>query len=254
MPRQRVGRTRAQRLLVVVSALVLIAGACSANEDSATELNEAASVVQTVTVPPSPDSVADSIVRILGFGCGSPALGSGFAVAEHLIVTSGHLVTGRDPETLGVKRPNGNEYSATLIAFDEHLDLALLQVDGTSFAPVELIQEIPESAGVGIGLRTEVDGQYVNEVDFEVDRVVTVNWDGVFRNTESSFHGVQLNADISRGDSGTALFVNENQVLGLIHSTSRAGLDRGYAVSSIQIAEFLDEEAASGEVVAPRCA
>ena len=141
-----------------------------------------------------------------------------------------------------------------MIAFDEHLDLALLQVEGTSFTPVELLQDIPESSGVGIGLRTEVDGQYVNEVDFEVDRVVTVNWDGVFRNTESSFHGVQLNADISRGDSGTALFLNENQVLGLIHSTSRAGLERGYAVSSIQIAEFVADEATSTEVEASRCA
>ena len=148
-------------------------------------------------------------------------------------------------------RPDGTEYPAVLVAFDEDLDLALLRVDAPVFEPVELLREIPEGDGIAYAVRGE-DG--VEAIDFEIDSAVIVNWDGVFRNTESSFHGVRLNAVIKRGDSGSGLFVADNQVIGLVHSTNRAGLPRGYAVSARQIDDYLATVPTDAEVDAPRCA
>lgn len=200
---------------------------------------------------PSEEAARPSIVRILAFGCGAPALGSGFAVEPDLIVTSGHLVTGRTPDETRVVRPDGDEYPATLVAFDEDLDLALLRVEAPVFEPVELLRDVPEGDGIAYAVRGE-DG--VEAIDFEIDSAVIVNWDGVFRDTESRFHGVRLNAVIKRGDSGSGLFVADNQVVGLVHSTNRSGLPRGYAVSARQIDDYLATVSIDGEVEAPRCA
>jgi hypothetical protein len=83
---------------------------------------------------------------------------------------------------------------------------------------------------------------------------VIVNWDGVFRDTESTFHGLRLLADINRGDSGSGLFISDRDVIGLIHSTNRNGIERGYAVSGKQIAEYLTTVDPDTEVLAARCA
>ena len=202
-------------------------------------------------VPPGVDDVSDSIVRIVGFGCGAPALGSGFAVEAHLIVTSGHLVTGRDPDSLGVVRPSGEEAPALLVAFDPDLDLAVLRVDEIAFTPVALRTDVAAADGVAMAVKAEND---VVPIEFTVDRPVNVNWDGVFRDTESQFHGLQLLADIERGDSGSGLFVSATDVIGLVHSTSRNVPGRGYAVSGRQISEYLETVDPTTEQVAERCA
>ena len=200
---------------------------------------------------PSVEGVATSIVRIVGFGCGAPALGSGFAVEPHLIVTSGHLVTGRDPDSLAVIRPDGQEAPARLVAFDPDFDLAVLRVDGIEFEPVTLRTTVPTDVGLGMAVRSE---NAVTPIDFTVDNPVIVNWDGVFRDSESTFHGLRLLADIARGDSGSGLFISDTEVIGLIHSTNRNGLERGYAVSGLQITEYLDTIDPTTEVIADRCA
>lgn len=203
---------------------------------------------------PDIEIVDESIVRIIGFGCGAPALGSGFAVSENLVVTSGHVITGRDPESLAVLRSSGAEFSATLVGFDLDLDLAVLRVDNAEFTPVNLITAVPVVDGVAVGIRSEAGDPVINEVEFVVDAPVNVNWDGVFRETESRFRGVRIDAEVRAGDSGSGLFVNDHDVIGLIHSRNRNGLPRAYAVGSSEIADFVESIDPTVEVVADRCA
>lgn len=202
---------------------------------------------------PSIDVVADSVVRIIGFGCGAPTLGSGFAVAPDIVVTSGHLVTGRDSETLAVSLVDGSEFLATLVAFDLDLDLAVLKISEPVLRPVNLYTEAPLVEGVAIGIRSHAGEPVMNEVEFVVDAPVLINWDGVFRDTESQFRGLRLDAEIRRGDSGSGLFINDSDVIGLIHSKNRNGIPRGYAVASSEIADFIADVDLDGEVVADRC-
>lgn len=222
------------RLLGLVVTISLLAMGCSSDDATATEDFDQ----------------LQSVVRVTALGCGAPALGSGFAVDEHLIITSGHLVTGRTPDSLGVVRPDGSEASAVLVAFNLDFDLAALRVDDATFQPVTLLDQ-QEGEGVAVAVRGEED---VEEIPFLIDAPVFVNWDGVFRDTESRFHGLRLDAEINRGDSGSGLFVSTQEVVGLVHSTNRAGLPRAYAVSSKQILEWLDTIDAASKVEAPRCA
>ena len=203
---------------------------------------------------PDIEVVDDSIVRIVGFGCGAPALGSGFAVDTNLVVTSGHIVTGRDPESLSIRRPDGTEHHAVLVGFDLDLDLAVLRVDDVEFTPVNLVTEVPVVDGVAIGMRSSAGEDFVNEVEFVVDAPVNVNWDGVFRDTESRFRGLRIDAEVRPGDSGSGLFVNDRDVIGLIHSRNRNGAPRAYAVGGVEIAGFVDSVDPEQEVVAERCA
>ncbi|MFT7473773.1 MAG: S1-C subfamily serine protease [Verrucomicrobiales bacterium] len=236
--------------LVVACVVVLVA--CGEDLESAQNGGSSAEPTAPV-VRPSVEVVEDSIVRIVGFGCGAPTLGTGFAVAPQLIITNGHIVTGRDPETLTVQQVDGTEYPAILVGFDQDLDLALLRIDEAEFRPVTLITEVPIVDGVAIGIRP-VDGENaVNEVEFVVDAPVTVNWDGVFRDTESSYRGLRIDAEIRKGDSGSPLFINDRDVIGLVQSKARRGDPRGYAVGSSEIARFVAGIDPAVEVVAERC-
>ena len=198
--------------------------------------------------------VDSSIVRVVAFGCGAPALGTGFAIDTDLIVTNGHIITGRDPETMTVQRSDGTEFDAVLVGFDEDLDLALLRIDAdANFRPLNLVTEVPIVDGVAIGIRTNEDQNVINEVEFSVDAPVIVNWDGVFRDTESTYRGIRIDADIRKGDSGSPLLINDRDVIGLVQSKTR-DLPRGYAVRSSEILDFVNSIDTSVEVVADRCA
>ena len=240
-------------LATVVVVLGIVLGACSSNAEPARSYRSSADPSEVV-VRPSIDEVTDSIVRIVAFGCGAPAFGSGFAVEPDLVVTSGHLVTGRDPDTLAVLLTDGTEIQATLVGFDLDVDLALLRLDDTVLEPVNLVTDVPIVDGVAIGIRSEAGEPIVNEVEFVVDAPVTVNWDGVFRDTESVFRGLRIHAEIRRGDSGSGLFINDRDVIGLIQSKNRNGIPRGYAVGGRVIVDFLDANDSAIEVVAERCA
>lgn len=231
-------RWLARLLLLVAFAVVMLA--CTDDADPAFR-----------GPPPTVEAVSDSIVRVTGLGCGTPALGSGFAVSEHLLVTSAHLVTGRDPDSLSVIRPNGDEAGGVLVAFDPDLDLAILRVDDLSFRPVELIEGESGNRGAAMVVRS---GNDVDEVDFVVDARVNVNWDGVYRDTTSRFRGLRLDAEINRGDSGGGLFVSGTEVIGLVHSTTRSNDPRGYAVSATEISDLVATIDETAEVTAPRCA
>ena len=267
--------------VVMLALIAVIAGACASaptTEDAATSPAEAVdqpadsdtttsslpgsdrlllSVEPTAPVArPDVEAVEPSVVRVIGLGCGAPAIGTGFAIESNLIVTNAHLVAGRDAETLAVQNLDGDEFSAVLIGFDPDLDLALLHVEDTDFAPLTLITDVPLVDGVAIGIRTDDEVNVINEIEFTVDAPVNVNWDGVFQDSESRFRGLRMLADIRRGDSGSPLLINDTDVIGLVQSTTR-NQPRGYAVGAADISEFAAaigpvEEAA--HVTTDRCA
>jgi S1-C subfamily serine protease len=99
----------------------------------------------TAIVPP-PDSklardpdviaAAKSVVRVTGFACGLGVEGSGWIVRPELVLTNAHVVAGIDRPH--VDRRDGDEQTATVVAFDEQNDLALLRVQGLDGRPLRL--------------------------------------------------------------------------------------------------------------------
>lgn len=244
-----------RRVRLVVLTLVVLSSGCASAEVEPTGGPFSTTLEPSQPVArPDVGTVKDSIVRVIAFGCGAPALGSGFAVAPDLVVTSGHLVTGRDPETLAVLLSDGTEIGAVLVGFDIDRDLAALQLDVAVLDPVNLVTDVPLVEGVAVGLRSDDGEPIINEVEFVVDAPVIVNWDGIFRDSESQYRGIRIDAEVRKGDSGSGLFINDRDVIGVVQSRNRSGIPRAYAVGSADVAEFLLSVDPAREVVATRCA
>jgi S1-C subfamily serine protease len=87
-------------------------------------------------VVPPPDSAlardrdviaaSRSVVRVTGTACGLGVEGSGWIVRPRLVVTNAHVVAGIDRPS--VDRRGGPSRTATVVAFDERNDLAILRV------------------------------------------------------------------------------------------------------------------------------
>ena len=75
--------------------------------------------------PGQAERVAASIVKITGEACNRIQEGTGFVVADGLVVTNAHVVAGE--RTTALERPGGGQVRATVVAFDADRDLAVLR-------------------------------------------------------------------------------------------------------------------------------
>ncbi|HEY6532945.1 MAG TPA: CvpA family protein, partial [Acidimicrobiales bacterium] len=73
------------------------------------------------------DAVARSVVKIEGVACSRVQDGTGFVVADGLVVTNAHVVAGES--TTDVIRDDGQRLDGDVVAFDPDRDLALVAVD-----------------------------------------------------------------------------------------------------------------------------
>ena len=190
------------------------------------------------------EDLLSSAFVVEGLACQRKAIGSGFAV-EAGILTNAHVVAGTDE--LQVIDRNGDQYLAKIVAFDPQSDLALLHVDGL-YAPALPIA-LPEKGAYGVAL-VGGDGQ-VKAIPANIDRVVDINIADIYGEGEYRRKGMQLEADISPGDSGGAIIDSSGSVVGLIFSRSNNTDGVSYAVSSEEFSlvtrEILPNGANNGE-------
>ena len=171
------------------------------------------------------EDLLSSAFVVEGLACQRKAIGSGFAV-EAGILTNAHVVAGTDE--LHVVDKNGDQFLAKIVAFDPQTDLALLHVDGL-YAPALPIA-LPEKGAYGVAL-VGGDGQ-VKAIPANIDRVVDINIADIYGEGEYRRKGMQLEADISPGDSGGAIIDSSGSVVGLVFSRSNNTDGVSYAVSS----------------------
>jgi S1-C subfamily serine protease len=79
-------------------------------------------------------AASKSVVRVTGIACGLGVEGSGWIARPGLVVTNAHVVAG--VERPRVDRRNGGAYLATVVAFDERNDVAVLRVPELSGRPL----------------------------------------------------------------------------------------------------------------------
>ena len=171
------------------------------------------------------EDLLSSAFVVEGLACQRKAIGSGFAV-EAGILTNAHVVAGTDE--LHVVDKNGDQFLAKIVAFDPQTDLALLHVDGL-YAPALPIA-LPKKGAYGVAL-VGGDGQ-VKAIPANIDRVVDINIADIYGEGEYRRKGMQLEADISPGDSGGAIIDSSGSVVGLVFSRSNNTDGVSYAVSS----------------------
>ncbi len=193
------------------------------------------------------DRVAASTVRVFGIACGRATEGSGFAIADDVIVTNAHVLLGVNEPKIEVG--SGARLDANVVAFDAHNDLALLRVEGLQFEPLTLGDAADGTIGGVFGWE---QGPQLDVTPFRVDRPVTVRIEAVGRDDRVERPSYLLAADIESGDSGAALIDGAGTVIGIAYMSTTRNASVGYALRTAPV-EDLVNQGYDQEVLVPPC-
>lgn len=184
---------------------------------SAVQLNLGA----TETPSAIPASNSKAIAAIVAANSASAKLGTGFFVGKQgFLLTNFHVVQGTT--TVGRKLSGtGTVISATkAVGYDLNNDLVLPRVDGVNAQPVTLGDSDNVYAGQPIVVIGNPEG---------LEQTVSNGLVGAIR----SFNGrrlFQISAPISAGSSGSPVFNDHGEVIGVVVSSIEAGQNLNFAV------------------------
>jgi len=175
--------------------------------------------------------VLSSTVGISGVACGRLANGSGFAIADDLIVTSAHVLLGVDE--VRVSTFDGRELIGIPVAFDPDADLAILEVTDAALAPLTLAAETAEgTTGMLVGWEP---GPFADPTPFRIERRVTVRIETVGGTDRVERRAWLLAAEVDSGDSGAALVDGAGEVIGVAFAASTEDAGVAYAVRASEV-------------------
>jgi uncharacterized membrane protein required for colicin V production len=182
------------------------------------------------------ESALASTARVTSSGCGPGlSVGSGFFVSAAHLITNAHVVAGGEAVTVSV---DGSTMDATVVAFDDEADLALLHVPGAGAPALTLASEVPTRGTPGVALGYPGGGDLtVTAAGVTASHEVAgpdIYGSGSFARTI-----VELRAEIRRGNSGGPLLIRPGVVGGVIFGASRLNPDVGYAIGSDEALERL---------------
>lgn len=232
-PRHRRGRRRIGAGLIVLS---LGATACADEQPVAqrTTATTLAPGVVPVDHGLSAALVADvlpSTVGISGVACGRLANGSGFAIADNLIVTNAHVILGI--EDIRVHTFDERELRGIPVAFDADADLAVLEVKDAGLVPLALASDAADGS---IGLLAGWEAApFPDPTPYRIERGVIVRIETVGGSARVERRSWLLTADLDLGDSGAALIDTSGDVVGIAFATSKEGDGVGYAVRASEV-------------------
>ena len=183
------------------------------------------------------DRLTESGVGIIAEGCGLAAqTGSGVIVAERdQVVTVAHAIAGAS--TITVVDDSGTEFDATIEAFDENSDLAVLRVAGLDATPLAVGTFALGPARAVVWSRD--DG--VRSIPIEVTKQLNITIEDIYVEDEVRRTGMELSGEISSGDSGGAVVNSDGEVVGIVYARSRARPGIAFATDSAELTRLLRE-------------
>ena len=217
----------------VTSALRSLVGA-----DNYPQVFEALQPTPEVGPPPAASGLADdtakavarSVVKVEGPACNRIQDGTGWVVADNLVVTNAHVVAGEP--TTDVERDDGRRLKAKVVAFDPERDLALLQVPklGRPALPVA-----DASTGDTGGVFGHPGGEPLRIAPFRVARSIEATGKDIYDQAPTRRAVLELASSLRPGDSGSALVDAKGEVVGVAFaiSTERDGIAYALATSEL---------------------
>lgn len=176
------------------------------------------------------------------------SLGSGVIVRSNgTVVTNAHVIRGADE--LRVVLNDRREFDATVIAKDEDLDIAVLQIDtaGEQLPTLRLQQDGDREIGdivLAIGNPFGVGQTVTSGIISALGRTNVSN--------SSSF--IQTDAAVNPGNSGGALVNLSGELIGVntaIFSRSGGSNGIGFAIPAELVGRAVDSALSTGEIVRP---
>lgn len=168
-----------------------------------------------------------SVVKVEGQGCGGIVEGSGFVVANNLIVTNAHVVA-------GIKNPyvidsNGN-HVATVVYFDPNLDLAVLRTTQLAGKPLMVNYTDVAQGTPGAVLGYPGGGDFTAKAAAVLD-TFTATGRNIYDQGDVQREVYEIKADVIPGNSGGPLIAKDGSVIGVVFAESTAYDHVGYALT-----------------------
>ncbi len=179
--------------------------------------------------------------------------GSGFLIsADGLIVTNRHVVTEKDA-VYEVMLNNGKKYTATVLARDAVLDVALVKINATGLPYLELSDSDTLEVGQSVIAIGNALGEFKNTVSVGVvsglSRSITAG-DG-FGQSERLDKVIQTDAAINPGNSGGPLLNLSGQVIGINVAVVQGSSNVGFALPVNSVKSAIDSVKKTGKITRP---
>ncbi len=265
------------KVVAGVAALVLLVGGLSgglggylgynfANDSSAvSSLDAPRAASQTGNAPAgSVEDVANrllpSVVQIQVVTRAGAGEGSGFVISSNgQIVTNNHVIEGAAAGgDIKVVFQDGKTASAKILGRDPSSDIAVIQAEGISGAPVVQLGNSGDmkigQGVVAIGSPFELSGTVTSGIVSSLNRPVSAGGDA--RNSQATvLNAIQTDAAINPGNSGGPLVNMQGQVVGInsaIYSPNSSGgqagsVGIGFAIPMDQARRTIDEIVKNGK-------
>jgi S1-C subfamily serine protease len=193
--------------------------------------------------------VARSVVKVEGVACNRIQDGTGFVVADGLVVTNAHVVSGE--RRTQVQRDDGRALDAAVVAFDPARDLAVLQVRGLDRPALPIGGSRPGQRG---GVFGHPGGEPLRIAPFEVARVIDAVGRDIYGTSRTEREVLELSSALRPGDSGSALVDPTGTVVGVAFAIAPDRPNVAYALSTDELRTVLaaprSREVSTGECIA----
>lgn len=186
-----------------------------------------------------------SVVKIEGQGCGGIVEGSGFVVGSNLIATNAHVVAGiRHPYV----EDGGGTHSGTVIWFDPKLDFAVLRVSNLA-GPSLVITDNRVPVGTAAAVLGYPGGGSFRAEPAAVSNQFTASGRDIYDRGDTLRDVYELRTDIIPGNSGGPLVNKDGTVIGVVFAESTNYQHTGYALTSDQITDEINQATAQNQPV-----
>ena len=190
-----------------------------------------------------------SLVLISGPACDQILQGTGFVVADDLVLTNAHVVAGASPRV----EWDGQTFDAVPVLFDDDLDAAILRVDGLD-APALRLEPEEVSRGTGGAVLGYPHGRYT-ELRAAARRALDAEGRDIYSEDEIRRRVYELQVSVRPGTSGGPFALPGGRVAGLVFGASLTHEDLGYALTSPRLIPLVEQvEGRAAAVSTGRCA
>lgn len=190
-----------------------------------------------------------SMVLIAGPACDEILQGSGFVVADDLVLTNAHVIAGGSPRV----EWDGQTFDAVPVLFNDDLDAAVLRVDGLD-APALTLMSREVARGTGGAVLGYPHGRYT-ELRAAARRALDAMGRDIYSEDHVERRIYELQVTVRPGNSGGPFALPGGRVAGLIFGASVTHENLGYALASPRLIPLIERaEGLRDAVSTGRCA
>ncbi|MCI1210495.1 MarP family serine protease [Bifidobacterium tibiigranuli] len=226
--------------------------------DGNTGVNEGNSIIGGNSTPaidandPKVQAASQSVARISGIApaCSTMSSGSGFLMADDLLITNAHVVAGVTAPL--VELPGEPARTGSVIYFDPVNDLAVVSAD-VNAKPLSLDDSTIANGSAGVVQGYPYGGPFqsvpARVLSTERDAVPDIYGDST---ANRSLHVLQ--ARVEPGNSGGPLLDQNGEVTGIVFAKAQERADIGYAMTNDEIQPVLSRVSVGNQPVSTgRC-